>query len=303
MEIIPWKAGDPPIPTGSTAIFAMKAEDYHSDPCEKPSLSSSIAKRMVGESPYKAWLAHPKLGGGGSVASDAMDRGTLIHSMILGHVADEFVLIEADDYRTKAARSARDSARAEGKTPVKISDYRDAEVVAEEVHEELAKQGVTLSGHSEIVLMWTEEIDGRIIQCRGMLDHMMWEIGLIIDFKTCGSAHPKAVQRAIYDFGYDIQFGAYTSAFQKIFPDMAGREDFLWAFIEMLPDEAPRKSIVQLYRPDGMLRELGRARWSRATKMWAECAASNRWPSYGDGCIQASASAWVVKDELGEKPQ
>lgn len=302
MEIIPWKAGDPPIPTGSTAIFAMKAEDYHSDPCEKPSLSSSIAKRMVGESPYHGWLMHPKLGGCG-MTSAAMDRGTLIHSMILGHVADEFVLIEADDYRTKAARSARDSARAEGKTPVKVADYRDAEATAAEVHEDLLHAGITLTGHSELVLVWVESVDGVDVQCRAMLDHIIPENSTIIDFKNCESAHPNSVQRSIYNYGYDVQYAAYTSAFDKVFPDLAGRSDFMWAFIEQMPDEAPRKSAVQLYRPDGMMRELGRKRWGRGLKLWAGCIATGRWPFYGTGPIPIAPAGWVVKEELGERQE
>lgn len=299
MEIIEWKAGNPPIPIGSTGIFSMKAEDYHSDPCEKPSLSSSIAKRLVGESPYHAWLMHPRLGKCG-ITSDAMDRGTLIHSMILGHIKDEFVLIEADDYRTKAARSARDSARAEGKTPVKIADYRDAEAVAADVHEDLTHRGIVLTGHSEVVFVWVEDVGGVEVQCRAMLDHIVPENSTIIDFKNCESAHPSSVQRSIYNYGYDVQYAAYTSAFDHVFPDLAGRSDFLWAFIEQLPDEAAKKAAVQLYRPDGMMRELGRKRWAKGLKLWANCIKTGHWPFYGDGPLPITPQGWVVKEELGE---
>lgn len=299
MEIIPWKSGDQPIPDGTTGLFQMKAADYHSDPCEKPSLSASIAKKIVGQSPYHAWLAHPRFGGG-HLHSDSMDRGTLLHSMLLGHDPEEFALLEVDDFRTKAARAARDSARAEGKTPVKMADFRSAQVIAEEVHADLLKQGFALQGLSEIVALWTEEVDGVQVQCRGMLDHLMADIGLIVDFKSCETAHPQAVQRAIYNYGYDIQFGAYTSAYRKLFPDMAGREEFLWAFVEILSGESPRSSVLQLYRPDGLMRELGSQRWHRGVKRWAECISRNHWPLYGDGPLQVSPQGWIVKEELGE---
>lgn len=300
MEIIPWKSGDRPIPMGSTAIFEMKAEDYHSDPFEKPSLSSSIAKRMVGSSPFHGWLMHPKLGGC-SEFSAAMDRGSLIHALVLGQSTDDFVLIEADDFRSKAARSARDSARAEGKIPVKLADFRDAEGTAAEVHEDLLREHIALTGHSELVFVWVETVDGVEIQCRAMVDHIVPESSTIIDFKNCESASPDAVRRAIYNYGYDIQYAAYTSAFHHLFPDLAGREDFLWAFIEPLPDESPKKSATQLYRPDGVMRELGRARWSRGLKLWAECTKTGRWPFYGNGPLPISPQAWIVKEELGER--
>lgn len=300
MEIIPWKSGDQPIPMGTTAIFEMKAEDYHSDPFEKPSLSSSIAKRMVGASPYHGWLMHPKLGGC-SESSSTMDRGSLIHALILGQDTEDFALIDADDFRSKAARSARDSARAEGKIPVKVADFRDAEATADEVHEDLLRDGILLSGHSELVFAWVESADGVDVQCRAMVDHIIPESSTIIDFKNCESASPDSVRRSIYSYGYDIQFAAYTSAFCHLFPDLAGREDFLWAFIEQLPDESPKKSATQLYRPDGVMRELGRSRWGRAVKLWAECLKSGRWPFYGNGPLQISPQSWIVKEELGER--
>lgn len=303
MEIRSWRDGDAKIPHGTTGIFQMSAADYHSDPCEKPSLSASIAKRLVCESPFHARLHHPRLGGCSGESNKAMDRGTLIHSMILGHDPSDFAVIQCDDWRTKAAKSARDSARAEGRTPVKESDYRDAECIADEVHQDLLNLGVVLSGMSEIVLLWVEDVDGVKVQCRAMQDHLIAEVGQIIDIKTCDSAHPAAVQRTIYNFGYDIQQAAYVSAYEHVFPDMAGRAEFIWCFIELLPDDSHKKSVIQLYRPDGMMRELGSSRWQRALKKWASCTANNHWPLYADGIGTIAPQGWVVKENLGERQE
>lgn len=302
MEIREWKLGDPRIPFGTTGIFRMASKAYHSDPCETPSLSSSIAKLIVGKSAMHGWLAHPRLGKARNESSKALDRGTLIHSMILGHDASDFAIIQADDFRTKSARMARDSARAEGLTPCRESDYRDAQAVAEEVHDDLQGQGIMLNGMSEVVLLWVEDVSGRKVQCRAMIDHLIPDLGRIIDLKTCDSAHPTSVQRAIYNFGYDVQHAAYVSAYEHVFPDMAGRSEFLWAFIELLPDESPRKSLTQLYKPEGAMRELGCCRWKKAVSLWSHCAATGRWQAYADGCLGVTPAGWVIREELGESP-
>lgn len=295
MEIRNWKRGDALIPDLTTGLFSMSEEDYHSDPCEKPSLSSTTAKRIVTASPYHAWVMHPRFGRAPE-HSVVMDRGSLIHALILGQPTDNFVIIEAENFRTKAAQSMRDSARAEGKRPCLQNVYSEASLIAEEVHDDLLKNyNIELCGESEIVMLWVEEVGDKKVQCRARLDHLIPD-GRIIDFKNCESAHPNAVARAIYNYGYDIQYAGYTSAFQHIFPDQAGREDFMWAFVETLPEESAKRSLTQIYRPGGIMREFGRFRWSRAVRSWAMCVETSHWPTYADGIAYADPHPWMVKE-------
>ena len=42
-------------------LLDMPEADYHKDPSPTPSLSSSIAKLLVNESPYHAYRQHPRL--------------------------------------------------------------------------------------------------------------------------------------------------------------------------------------------------------------------------------------------------
>ena len=49
--------------SATARLVRMPARDYHADPGETPTLSASIAKRIVNESPLHAWLKHPRLGG------------------------------------------------------------------------------------------------------------------------------------------------------------------------------------------------------------------------------------------------
>ena len=248
------------------------ATSYHSDCCSRPSLSASIAHRLLSASPYHAWLAHPKLGGVRREPTREMERGTIIHGIVLGQ-PDELVVIQAADYRTKAAQQQRDDARANGMTPILASEYDGIVTAAYAIGDALRAEGIELSGQSEAVAVWEEQTASGPILCRGMMDHVLQERALIYDLKTCSSAHPKAIQRSIIDHGYDVQWAAYTSAFRKLRPDLAGREQFVWLFVEELPEGSPQRVALTVAKPSGLMRELGEWKWRRlrtlSTWSWA----------------------------------
>ena len=64
--------------------YDLPEHEYHSDPCDSPSLSASIAQTIVLESPAHAWLQHPRFGGKQIEPTKEMDRGTLVHALLLG---------------------------------------------------------------------------------------------------------------------------------------------------------------------------------------------------------------------------
>lgn len=65
-------------------LQTMSAEAYHQDPAPQPSLSSSIAKILLDQSPRHAWLAHPKLNPNYVAEEDSrFDIGTAAHVMML----------------------------------------------------------------------------------------------------------------------------------------------------------------------------------------------------------------------------
>lgn len=295
MEIAKWDGK--PIPTGFTGLLAMSEIQYHSDPCEKASLSSSIAKKIVTDSPFHGWLHHPKLGRLPTEATKEMVRGSILHALIAGQ-QPRVALIDAENFMTKTAKEARDSAKADGRYPCLLKDYREYEVIAEEVIESCKAEGIYLTGNSEVAAFWVEKVGNDEVQCRALVDHAIFDEAYVLDFKTCSSARPEFLSRAIVDHGYDIQWAAYDSGVGKIM-DLEGRVDFAWVFIEELPDRSPRRTIVQVARPSGMMRELGRARWQMALAKWNEGIKSNKWVAYNDGPSLIDPPPWVLKDFLG----
>lgn len=281
----------------------LPAAEYHRDTeFPGPTLSASTAATLIRQSPLHAWLHHPWLGVVAKDATAEMDRGTLIHALVFGEPTPAVVL-DFPDYRTKAAQAARDDCRDNGMVPVLAREWQGIKADAEAIREEVIAQGfpVEFEGAAETAFFWQEDTSTGPVQCRGMMDwHRLADAGaLILDLKTCRSAHPRACQSHVIEHGYDIQAAAYTSAVEHLRPDLAGRVDFAWAFAEILPAGSPRRAVVTIARPSGEMRELGRRRWARACEQWAACLASGRWPGPCDTGLTLEPPAWALAEEMG----
>lgn len=280
-------------PVPRARILNVSQEEYFADPCAMPSLSQSIAHTIVSQSPLHAWSKHPKLGNQEQRApTAALDEGTLIHKLLLGK-GKSVRLIVADDFRTKAAKDARDEALNEGCLPVLASKFDEAARVAAILKTNLAQYDIVLDGESEVAIEWQEEGSHGPVTCRGMLDHVKLDAGIIFDIKKTRSAHPRHLSRHLAEYGYEIQRAAYTSAISKLRPDLVGRVKFIFLFLEL---DAPH--IVLPAELDGQARELGEARWSRAVHIWERCLRTNRWPGYSDNIVQLAPAPWALTQEM-----
>lgn len=269
-------------------IDALAEADYHADPCATPSLSSSIAKVMIDRSPAHAWQAHPKLGATPRAPTATMDRGSLIHRLVLGAGAS-VARIDADSYRTKAAQAARDEARAAGRIPVLAHDLEAATDAAVAIRENIARQGIDLDGRSEVSCTWQEQAVHGPIWCRSRFDHLVESRATILDIKTTRSAHPNACARQVIDYGYDIQRAAYVRALERARPDLAGRVRFVFIFVETEPPYAAVPAQL-----DAMLREYGERRWQRAVETWSQCLHTGYWPAYSTEPVRLAAPPWLM---------
>jgi len=119
-------------------MLEISAADYHADLVgERPALSSSIARILVGRSPAHARAAHPKLNPDWQPDHDEkFDTGTIVHQLLL----DEHAQVEVcdfPDWRKAAAQEQRDQARAAGRTPLLTKDWENAQEIAAAVRGQL----------------------------------------------------------------------------------------------------------------------------------------------------------------------
>lgn len=274
----------------------VPAAEYHADTLglSRPSLSSSIAHTIVSQSPFHAWLRHPKFGKQAREATADMDNGTLIHALVLGTEC-EICPIDADNYRTKAAQEQRDAARENGLTPILRRDLDDAQNVARAITEELASLGIDLrGGQREVTVVWEEPSESGPVVCRGRMDHV--EGVTITDLKTCRSAHPRGCTSHVMEYGCHLQAEAYKSALRQLSPEAAGRERFRWVFVETLPAGSPKRVVVTVAEPSGAMRELGSALWRQAVETWGRCLAANVWPAYAVEPVRLEPPAWAMNE-------
>ncbi|KAB1079357.1 PD-(D/E)XK nuclease family protein [Methylobacterium soli] len=277
-------------------LYRMPAALYHADPSPEPSLSSSIAKLLVSHSEEHAHAAHPRLGAQpGADEADATrprEIGTAAHKLILGQGSD-LVVIDADDYRTAAAKAERAAAYAAGHCPILRPDSAKAEAMADQVAERLGEIegcGAFASAPAEVVAI-ARDRSGTWL--RIMMDKV--ELGshhaIIWDVKTGDqSAAPQGLGRRIESMGMEVQSALYVRALETLMPQLAGRITFRWIFVE---NDFPHPLCVA--EADGATMHVGARKVSAAIHRWNAARASGVWPSYPARIIRAEYPEWAAK--------
>lgn len=270
--------------------FDMPAEEYHADPCKDPSLNYSTGKALIMESPWHAHMQHPRLGGNRFSATPKMDRGNIVHSLLLNQPLGKIEIIEYDNYKKKSAQEIRDAAQEAGFYVMLRREYDEIVSNLPLIREHLAEADVDLTGHCEASMIW--ESDGII--CRTRADRISDNLCEIIDLKCGEDANPSNLESHIDKMCYDLQGAVEIEAIETLRPDLVGRVTFSDVFIEM---EYPF-FVVRADHSESML-EVGRSKWKRAKALWNECMSSSHWPGYKNR-ITARATGWAYRREFGE---
>jgi hypothetical protein len=255
-------------------VYDMPAEEYHAH----PALSSTGARRLMPPS-CPALFQHERLHG--RPDSRAFDIGHAAHLMVLGS-GPELVVVEAENWRTKAAQAARDQAYAEGKTPLLEHEHDEVQEMAEVIrrHPVAGKLLDPARGRAEQSLFWRDSKSG--VDCRARLDFLPHPTSgrlLVPDYKTTTSVEPKALAKAVHKFGYHQQDDWYKDAVYA--NDLAERVAFLFVFQEKV---APYLVTVVELGQDFLT-------WAavlndKARDIFRRCTDTGAWPGYSDGIEQ-----------------
>lgn len=254
--------------------YTLPEDEYHADPVEGGSLSVSGAKRLlVAPALYKHERDH------GRPPKAAFDIGHAVHSMVLG-VGAPIDVVEADDWRGKAAREAREAAYADGRVPLLTADHEAASEAADAVLTHPLAGPLFTDGEPEESWFWQD----RGIWRRARTD---WRSGsTVVDLKTCQSAEPSAVAKAVANFGYHMQHAWYVDTLAALgIPDAR----FLFVFVEKT---APY--LVTVVELDEQAVRSGRVRNDRAVDVYAECVAFDSWPGYADDIVRVGLPGWAA---------
>lgn len=252
----------------------ISTTDYHADPCPDPSLTQSIAKTLLDKSPLHAWWRSPRLNPQ-YVESDEkkFDVGTVAHKHLLGRGRD-IAVIEADDYRTKAAQTARAEAITAGKSPVLAHQNERAIAMVRAVREQLRGAGPDAfrEGQGEVMIAWR---DGGI-WCRSLIDWLTADKRVVWDLKTTlASAAPLAIPMKMAADGWPIQAAMHERGLNARNPENAGRRKHRFVCVEC--EEPYALTVTEI--PEGAM-TMGRKMLEMAMHIWRDCVTTNRWPGY-----------------------
>lgn len=198
------------------------------------------------------------------------------------------------DFRTKAAKEARDTARANGLIPLRADDALGVTVMATNVERAIAASP-DLRGlgplDAEHTILWTDA--GVTLRCRP--DWMTTDRAVILSLKTSHNAEPDAFTRTLLNLGYDVQCAFEMAAVEALTGQVPR---YLWIVVEPEPPYA-----VSLVGPSPMLLELGRAKYQRALTLWRDCLARDVWPAYPERIAYVEPPAWAMANAPLSDPE
>lgn len=279
-------------------VYEIPAAAYHRDPVEGGSLSSSGARLLL-ELPARFRYRQEH----GEEHSDTFDVGNAAHKLVLG-VGREIVVVDADNWTTKAAREAKAQAYAEGKTPLLPKVYEQVVAMADRLREhELAMALLDPSGggKAEQTLVWVDEQSG--VWCRAMLDWLppVPESGRLIlsDYKTTTDASGVEFGKSVANYGYHVQHAHNVAGAEALFPGVDV------AFVFIAQEKSP-PYFVNVVEIEWHAQRIGEVRRRRALEIYRRCRETGEWPGYGPDVERVSLPRWAElahEDEFGPLPE
>lgn len=277
----------------------VDSADYFADPCPEPSLSQSICKLILDRSPLHAMHEHPRLRSGvvGDDEAEKYDKakaiGNAAHAIMIGR-GKTLAIVQANDFKTKAAQELRDAATSAGNTPILAKHF---ETAAEIVHAGRAQllrhedHDAFTNGAGEVALIWND--DG--IWCRALVDWLHDDLRTVDDYKTSGmSMAPHIIGIRAETAGWHVQAAFIERGMDALDPKGAGRRRF--RFIGQEQDGRPY-GLTSMHMDEHWL-TMGRKKVFAAMALWRSALKTNRWPGYGSHAVRPEYPTYREKQWL-----
>lgn len=265
-------------------IHQMTNEEYHA---ARGSLSSSGARMLLPPS-CPALFRHAQ--DTPQEPKKTFELGTAAHKLVLGEGPD-LVQVDADKWTTAAVKAEVAAIREEGAIPLKSAEYEQVHAMADALrrHPIASVLFDPARGKPEQSLFWRDRPTGVMRRARfdWLPDARSGRL-IIPDYKTCRSAEPAALARAVQEFGYHQQDDWYRAAARAL-----NLADDSAAFV-FVCQEKTAPYLVTVVEMDAEARRIGAARNRRALEVFAECTETGIWPGYSNEIAYLSLPTWAA---------
>lgn len=270
-------------------VDGMPEDVYHADPVPAGALSCSGAKKLLPPSCpalFKHQLDH------GQPHKAFFDFGRAAHKEILG-AGGPTVVIDAPDWRSKAAQTARADAYAAGMTPLLTEEHERIVAMAATIkaHPIAGALFDPTTGKAEQSLFYRDPDSGVMLRSRldWLPDPLPGRPMRLVDYKTCASAEPGEISRSMAKYAYAMQAAWYRTMVLGL--GLASAVEFVFAFQEKTPPY-----LVTVVEPDTEALQVGERMMRRAIDTYVECTRTGVWPGYTAGIELVGLPFWAVAD-------
>lgn len=279
----------------TAGIYDLSEARYHADPCEQPSLSRSVAHTMIDQSPRHGWSCHPRLNPKWKPKElgTESDIGSIAHDIVLGD-GNKVVWCDFKDWRTDAAKEARDTALSQDRVPVLLKQKERVDAMLEALHQQLAESDHAknaLKGHKHKTVIWKEED----IWCRAQLDNFDDEF--VDDYKTTGgSAEPDDwIRNHLFTDGGHLQSVFYPRGLTAI--------DGKKRTFRFIVQENYEPFAVSIITVDPHIIAKATEQVEFAINVWSDCTREQKWPAYSKRMVWAKMLPWIESRWEDKKDQ
>lgn len=260
---------------------SMSMSDYLS----LKALSSGVCHRVLSESPLHARLASPWNASRDQDNSKVADIGSAAHKCLLEGTEGGIVVIDADDWRTKAAKELRDQAYAAGNIPILLGKMDAVRAMVTAARDYLAAselKGIFDTGAAEVTILFTQR---EAIPCKIRCDWLTEDKQIILSYKTtAGSANPDSWIRTQLP-QYDIATVFYERGVLTACDTERTRCVHLIQE-QTFPYACSLVALAPAYR------ELAAHRLDMALATWEACEATGIWRGYPTRIAWAEPKPW-----------
>lgn len=283
----------PPFIITTPGIYDIPSSRYHEDPVIEPSLSNTIAKYLINQSPLHAAAHHPRLALNPiREENQKFDLGKAAHTLLLRD-GMKFEIVKESSWSTKAAKEARAKARKEGLIPILENQFDRVDEMVKACRDQLADHelgDVMAKGYGERTLAWKEDD----VWCRCLIDWLPDKVEegcIIVDYKTTSaSAHP-----ATWGFktGPAIGFTLQNAFYQRGIRRILGIKDYRFLFLVQENYPPYCISVVEVSK-EALAEAMDHVK--SAVGIWRHCLTRNDWPGYPPRVIPVSPAVRVATD-------